>query len=394
MLYIHHATILTPGELIAEGAVLIDGDRIVAAGPAARIACPPGATVIDATGLLLAPGFIDLQINGAFGHDFTADPATIWAVGAGLPRYGVTAFLPTVITSPLETVAAAQAVVGQGPPAGYRGAAALGLHLEGPFLNPAKRGAHNPAHLRLPDLAAVADWAPERGVRLVTLAPELPGALAVVQALVARGVVVSAGHSMATAEEAQAGFAAGITYGTHLFNAMPPLDHRAPGLPGALLADPARTTGLIVDGIHLHPATVALAWQAKGPARFNLVTDAMGALGMPPGQYRLGDWEVIVDGRSARLADGRLAGSVLSLDEAVRNLIAFTGCPLEAALAAVTTVPAAVLGLQGQRGQVAPGYAADLVLLTADLQVQATVIAGEVVYTATAEAPVATAART
>jgi N-acetylglucosamine-6-phosphate deacetylase len=393
MLYIHHATILTPGELISEGAVLIDGERIVGTGPAARIACPPGAQVIDATGLLLAPGFIDLQINGAFGHDFTAHPATIWAVGADLPRYGVTAFLPTVITSPLETVAAAQAVLDQGPPAGYHGAAALGLHLEGPFLNPAKRGAHNPAHLRLPDRAAVADWTPERGVRLVTLAPELPGALPVVQTLIARGVVVSAGHSMATAEEAQAGFAAGITYGTHLFNAMPPLDHRAPGLPGALLADPARTTGLIVDGIHLHPATVAAAWQAKGPARFNLVTDAMGALGMPPGQYRLGDWEVIVDGRSARLADGRLAGSVLSLDEAVRNLITFTGCPLEAALASVTTVPAAVLGLQGERGQIAPGYAADLVLLTADLQVQATVIAGEVIYTAAGEAPATTAAR-
>jgi N-acetylglucosamine-6-phosphate deacetylase len=158
-----------------------------------------------------------------------------------------------------------------------------------------------------------------------------------------------------------------------------------------LLADPARTTGVIADGIHLHPATVAVAWQAKGATRLNLVTDAMAALGMPPGQYRLGDWDVIVDGRSARLADGRLAGSVLSLDEAVRNLIAFTGCPLEAGLATVTTVPAAVLGQQGRRGQVAPGYAADLVLLTADFQVQSTIVAGEVVYTA-AEAPVATAA--
>src|SRR5689334_3764813 len=212
-------------------------------------------------------------------------------------------------------------------------------------------------------------------------------------ALIARGVVVSAGQPMAPAENAQAGFAACMTYGTHLFNDMQRLDHRAPGLPGAPLADPARTTGLIVDGIHLHPATVTLAWQANGPARFNLVTDAMGALGMPPGPYRLGDWEVIVDGRSARLADGRLAGSVLSLDEAVRNLIAFTGCPLEAALAAVTTVPAAVLGLQARRGQIAPGYTADLALLTADLQVQATVVAGEIVYTAAAEAPVATTAR-
>jgi N-acetylglucosamine-6-phosphate deacetylase len=380
MLYIAHSTILTPRERIVDGAVLTDGDRIIALGTVDQLSCPAEAQVLDATGLVLTPGWIDLQCNGAFGHDFTLTPGTIWEVGAGLPRYGVTAFLPTIITAPLAVMAAAQEVLRQGPPVGYQGAIPLGLHFEGPFLNPAKRGAHNPAHLRLPDLGAISGWTPDAGVRLVTVAPELPGAPALIRTLAARGVVVSAGHSAATVAEAQEGFAAGITYGTHLFNAMPALDHRAPGLAGALLADRRVVTGLIVDGIHVHPAMVALAWHAKGAARLNLVTDAMAALGMPPGRYQLGDHVVQVDGRSARLDDGRLAGSLLSLDEALRNLIAFTGCALADALATITTTPATILGAVERRGQIAPGYAADLTLLTPEMRVVTTIVAGQVVY--------------
>jgi N-acetylglucosamine-6-phosphate deacetylase len=193
-------------------------------------------------------------------------------------------------------------------------------------------------------------------------------------------VVVSAGHAQAGYAASVVGLDAGIAYGTHLFNAMRPLDHREPGLPGALLTDPRPTVGLIADGVHVHPAVVALAWQAKGPARINLVTDAMAALGMPPGRYQLGDWEVHSDGVAVRLADGRLAGSVLSLDQAVRNLVAFTGCAPAAALATVTAVPATLLGLTGERGQLAPGGVADLTLLTPDLQVAATIVGGQVVY--------------
>jgi N-acetylglucosamine-6-phosphate deacetylase len=255
----------------------------------------------------------------------------------------------------------------------------LGLHLEGPFLNPAKRGAHNLAHLRLPDVNAVAGWSPSNGVRLVTLAPELPGALDVVRVLREHGVAVSAGHSTATYEEARTGLEAGITYGTHLFNAMPPLEHRAPGLAAALLADPRAVAGLIPDGIHLHPAVVKLIWQSKGVAGVNIVTDAMGALGMPPGKYKLGDFEVTVDETSARLGDGRLAGSILSLDQAVRNFIAFTGCSLNEALETVTATPAKVLGLT-ERGQIAPGFVADMVLLTPDLRVVKTFANGKIGY--------------
>jgi N-acetylglucosamine-6-phosphate deacetylase len=377
VLYLQHATLFTPTRRIQDSALLVEGNRIAAVGTVEEVPRPPEARIVEAGGLFLAPGLIDLQLNGGFGLDFTADPSTIWEVAARLPQYGVTSFLPTIITSPVETVAAAQVVLRAGPPPGSRGATGLGLHLEGPFLNPAKRGAHNPAHLRLPAVNAIADWSVENGVRLVTLAPELPGALEVIRALRERGVVVSAGHSMATYDQARAGFEAGIAYGTHLFNAMPPLEHRAPSLAGALLTDPRAIVGLIPDGIHLHPAVVKLAWQSKGVAGVSVVTDAMAALGMPPGAYELGDFAVTVDGASARLSDGRLAGSLLSLDQGVRNLIAFTGCEVGDALSTVTTTPAKLLGLT-DRGQVAPGLVADLILLTPDLQVVKTIVDGQI----------------
>lgn len=380
MLYIEPTSILTPQGHLGGGAVLVDGGRIVAVGAAGDVACPPDATRVPAAGYILAPGFIDLQINGGFGFDFTADPSTMWEVASHLPRYGVTSFLPTIISAPLDRVSAAQRVIAQGPPPRFSGATPLGLHLEGPFLNHEKRGAHNPDYLRLPDLSLVSDWSPERGVRLVTLAPELPGALDMVMALSRRDVVVSAGHSMATYAQALAGIAAGITYGTHLFNAMAPPDHRRPGLAGVLLTDLDVRVGLIADGIHVHPSMVDLAWRALGPRHLNLVTDAMSALGMPPGIYRLGDRDVTLGNASARLADGRLAGSLLSLDQAVRNLVSFTHCPPEEALSTVTEVPAAVLGMGDARGKIAEGCIADLVLLRSDLSVATTIVAGEVVF--------------
>ncbi len=381
MLIIRHANVVTPVGQIADGAVVVENGRIIAVGRESEVGAPPGAEVLDARGLILAPGFIDLQVNGAFGADFTADPAQIWPVAREYARYGVTAFLPTIITSPLKNVAAAQAIVCQ-TPSGFRGAQPLGLHVEGPFLNPTRKGAHNPRYLRLPSLDAVEDWSPATGVRMVTLAPELPGAAEVIASLAGRGILVSAGHSTATYAEALRGFDAGIRYGTHLFNAMPPLAHREPGLPGALLTDPRPAVGFIPDGIHTHPAIINIAWKQLGPARFSMVTDCMAALGMGPGRHLLGDFEVVVDATSARLGDGTLAGSILSLDQGVRNLIAHTGCLLEDALATVTTTPARLLGLDHERGCIAPGFVADLVLLSPDLQVQATLAHGEVVYRA------------
>ena len=377
---VRHAAVLTPTGVTEEGVVLWDEKgRILQIVPGHPATAAGNADLLDGQGLLLAPGFIDLQLNGGFGHDFTAAPDTIWRVAARLPQYGVTSFLPTIITAPAEVYRQAQATLAA-PPAGWRGARPLGLHLEGPFLNPAKKGAHNSDHLRQPDPALVAGWSPETGVRLVTLAPELPGAAAVIQVLTDRGVVVSAGHSLATAAEARVGFAAGVRYGTHLFNAMPPLHHREPGLAGALLAADRPIVGLIPDGVHVHPDLVRLAWRALGGERLNLVTDAMAALGMADGRYQLGDFAVQVAAGVARLPDGTLAGSLLALDTAVRNLMAYTGCSLPEALPSVTSVPARLLGLLPDLGQISPGARADLVLLDADGRVKAAIVAGELLY--------------
>ncbi|MAT97628.1 MAG: N-acetylglucosamine-6-phosphate deacetylase [Anaerolineaceae bacterium] len=379
MICIQHAAVYTPDEVMEDGAVLVADGRIQTIAPASQLDLPAKVNCIDATGLHLMPGFIDLQLNGAIGLDFTSEPESIWAVADYLPRTGVTSFLPTIISSPLTTVSAAQEIITSSSPKGFQGATPLGLHIEGPFLHPDKKGAHNPAYLQLPTVEKVADWTPENGVRLVTLAPELDGALEIIHLLTERSVVVSAGHSTATFDQATAGFEAGIRYGTHLFNAMPPLHHREPGLAGALLADERTTIGLIVDGEHVHPDLVKLVWQMVGNGRLNLVTDAMAALGMPSGSYWLGDFEVIVDDTTARLTNGTLAGSLLTLDTAVRNLITFTGCTLSEALPAVTSTPANLLGLP-HKGRIAPNCDADLVLLTDDLQVHTTFVGGRIVY--------------
>jgi N-acetylglucosamine-6-phosphate deacetylase len=352
------------------------GDRSPAAGGV------PGGR-LDATGLLVAPGLIDVQCNGAAGVDVTADPERLWDVAAALPRWGVTAWLPTVVTAAASTRERALATLRAGPPTdGVPRAAALGLHLEGPFLAPERRGAHDAGQLVRPSVDAVdaEGWSRDAGVLLVTLAPELPGALAVVRRLVDRGVVVSAGHSSATADEARAALDAGVTWVTHLFNAMPALHHRGPGLVGVALADDRVRVGLIADGLHVDPTMVAVAARALGD-RLTLVTDAVAALGAPPGAVRLGglDAAVSVDDGAVRLPDGTLAGSTLSLDRAVRNLVAFAGVPLPDAVRAATATPAAVLGLE-DRGAVVPGAVGDLVLLTASGEVVATVVAGRVVY--------------
>ena len=216
-------------------------------------------------------------------------------------------------------------------------------------------------------------------MRLVTLAPELPGALETIAALARQGVTVSAGHSLATRAEAEAGIAAGIRMGTHLFNAMPAMEHRTANLTGVLLTDDRVGFGLIADGIHIDPLMVKLAWQLKGGRGFVLVTDAMAALGMPPGGSRLGGYDVMVDESSARLADGTLAGSILTEDAALRNLMCFTGCTLAQAAETITGMPAQLLGLR-DRGQLQPGMRADLVLLDADHAVLATWVGGELAF--------------
>ena len=369
--------VVAPGVVIRRGAVVLDGPTIGGVGGA-------GGTLadgdIDADGGWIVPGFIDVQINGAHGIDVTTQPGRIDELGACLTRDGVTAFVPTVITCAADVRATALAAWASRAAPASIGAVPLGLHLEGPMLAPVRRGAHPPAHLAPPSDELIDAWSAEAGVVLVTLAPELPGALDVVRVLVSRGVTVSLGHTDATADEFAAGRAAGASYVTHLFNAMRPFGHRDPGPIGAALADPDVVVGLICDGLHVDPVAVAMAWRALGPHRLNLVTDAVSAMGDSADTARsLGSVGITVGADGVRNAEGVLAGSDLSLDRAVRNLVAFTGCTVPDAVATVTSTPARLLGL-ADRGRLAVGARADVTVLDRDLHVVATVVGGEVAW--------------
>ncbi len=325
----------------------------------------------------IAPGSIDLQINGAFGFDFTTDATSVADVAGRLPSTGVTAFLPTIITSPLETYLRLLKDL-EHAASNARGAQILGVQLEGPYLSRKRKGAHNPDYFRAPQVDELEAWAGSPLVRIATLAPEQPGALDVIRRLCVRGIVASAGHSDATYAQAIAGFQAGVTWGTHLFNAMSPFTHREPGLVGALLSSDI-PCGLIVDGVHAHPAAVRTAFRAKGARGISLVTDAMAAMGMGPGRYKLGDRDVLVDASSARLDDGTLAGSILQMDGAIRHVIDYTGCSLADAITMASATPARVIGID-HKGSIKPGYDADLVVLDKSLHVEMTIARGEIVY--------------
>ncbi len=345
----------------------------------------------------IVPGFIDLQLNGAYGDDFTTHGDAVTRVASRLPQTGCTSFLPTLITSPFDSYpkrlqeiceamnllnsprdsSSHNALLGM-TNSGGQGVNILGVHLEGPYLNPIKTGAHNPELLREINVEEIICWADPSIVRIVTLAPELPNALEAIGALNGNGITVSAGHSNATFAEAVKGFENGIKWGTHLFNAMSGLHHRDPGLAGALLSS-STPCGLIVDGVHVHPAMVKLAFEMKGVDGLCLVTDAQAAMGTSKRSSQIGDRNTFADESSVRLADGTLAGSILKMDQAVRNMIEFSGCSLADAVNMASRTPAKVLGLN-RKGRIAAGCDADIVILDKDLNVQKTFVAGKLVF--------------
>jgi len=294
-----------------------------------------------------ASGFIDIQINGGWGHDFTANPSSIWEVGRHLPDTGVTTFLPTIVSAPYDFVDAAIEVMSSGPPEGYDGAHPAGLHIEGPWISPDWKGAHNPDHLRLPDPEVAGRWAESGAVKMLTLAPELDRAFEAAGILSDAGVVVSAGHSGADFETASRALDGPWSTVTHLFNQMSPFHHRSPGLVGAALLS-NRACGVIVDGIHADPAAVRLAWEFLGPERFVLVTDAMQATGLGEGIYILGDREVFVGPEGPRIGRSILAGSTLTMDQAVANLHSWTTATEDQARSCASINPARLLGLAGR----------------------------------------------
>jgi N-acetylglucosamine-6-phosphate deacetylase len=364
------------GGRLVDGALVVEGDRIVEA-RAGTTGQLPGPRV---SAEIVSPGLVDLQCNGGFGLEVGGDAAALLALAARLPATGVTTFLPTAVsaTAAHYRALAAAFAASRGAP----GADLAGLHLEGPLLSPGRAGAHDSTAIAAADatLDAVLDeLLAARALWLMTLAPERPGALDRIRRLVGAGVTVALGHTDATFDQATAGIDAGATLVTHLFNVMSPLAHRAPGAVGAALTDDRVAVGLIADGVHTHPAVLKLALRAKGPERIALVTDAVAAAGAPPGAYQLGGRPVISDGESARRPDGTLAGSTLTLDRAVRAMVRLGGARLEDALGMASTVPAARVGLS-DRGALAVGRRADLVLWSADLAVETTIVRGQVVF--------------
>ncbi|HYH39359.1 MAG TPA: N-acetylglucosamine-6-phosphate deacetylase [Azospirillum sp.] len=369
------AQIHTGSAVLADSAVLIEGGSILGVVPRAEV--PAGATRHALGGGILAPGFIDLQVNGGGGALFNDRPdvAGIRAIVAAHRRFGTTALLPTFITDSREKRTRAVEAVAAALAAGEPGV--LGIHLEGPHIDAGRRGVHDARFIAPPDeedLALMTRLGPGR--TLVTLAPETVPAM-VIRGLAARGVRVCAGHTAATWEQMEAGIEAGVAGVTHLYNAMSPLGHREPGAVGAALADDRVWCGLIVDGHHVHDAAVRLAWRAKPAGTLFLVTDAMPPVGAPPGDFRLyGETVTVRDGRCVS-TDGRLAGSALDMAAAVRNCVRRIGIPLDEALRMAAAYPADFMGIADRRGRIAPGLAADLVHLDDELRPLATWVAGK-----------------
>jgi N-acetylglucosamine-6-phosphate deacetylase len=370
------------GRLLVDGAwrpgvVVVEGGRIASIRDGDAPAPEPCVV-----GDLVAPGLIDLQVNGAFGVEVGESADAIVHLAKRLPSTGVTSFLPTLVTSPADRYPPAfAALVAARAAAPAASARPLGLHLEGPFLSAGAAGAHHPEWIAAADWALLDSLLEGDALALMTLAPERPGAESAIRRISARGAIVSLGHTRATYEELSRGIDAGARMVTHLFNAMTPFHHRAPGALGAALVDDRITVGLVPDGVHSHPAALQLALRAKGAERIAIVTDAMSAAGMPPGTYELAGKKVLVDATSARLEDGTLAGSILTLDEAVRRMVRLAEASALDALRMASEVPARLLGLR-DKGRIAVGCDADLVVLDSDLGVRAALVGGEVAYSA------------
>jgi N-acetylglucosamine-6-phosphate deacetylase len=360
---------LVDGELL-RGDVSIDGDVV------AEVGLTPAAG-----GRIAAPGLVDLQVNGFAGVDvMSAEVEGLHSIARALPSYGVTAFLPTLITAAaVDTERALDRLTEAFGPSTVSGdtgpgARSLGVHLEGPYLSPSRLGTHPPEHRRDPDPEELAGWRRRADVVAVTIAPELPGALDMVKGLAGDGVLVSLGHSDATAHEAALAFDAGARTVTHLFNAMSPMLHREPGLPGAALARPGVVVQMLLDGHHLAPEVVRVVW-AAARGRVALVTDATAAAGRPDGQFALGEIALDVQEGAVRNRDGTLAGSALTLSAAVTNAVELGVDPAEV-LRAVTTTPAALLG-RDDVGMLRPGARADVTVFGDDLVLRETYLAGE-----------------
>lgn len=376
----------TPREEIANPLLFVEDGRIAGISSRSEQEVPSRSSVVDFAGATLAPGFVDIHIHGGAGVDvMRASQAELPRLNQFLASRGVTGYFPTTVAAPLDQTCSAldrladviEAGESSGPNGGTAQARPLGIHLEGPFLSHKRRGVHPPECLLPPTLATFDRlWQAARGhVRMITIAPEIPGAMELIGEAARRKVCVSIGHSDAEFAVAQAGIQAGARHATHTFNAMRPLDHRDPGIIAEVLTDKRVTADIIVDGIHVAPAVVRLFLQAKGVHGAVLITDAISATGMPEGRYQLGPMLVDVKDGKCTL-DGKLAGSVLTMDRAVRNVMEFGGWDLRDAVRAATLNPAHTTGLEEHHGVLAPGAEANFLVLAANGEVQKTFVRG------------------
>jgi N-acetylglucosamine-6-phosphate deacetylase len=377
--------LLTPLARVENAALIIDDGVISALGTREAFSVPAGARVVDFGDAILTPGLIDMHIHGGAGRDVMEGPSeSLAVVGSLLARHGVTSYCPTTVSAPMDQTLRTLETLGKAINSsnsiiGLDAVQALpvGVHLEGPFLSHACRGVHPPLALQPPsDELFNQMWDAAGGsVRVLTIAPELEGALEVIGNASRRGVCVSVGHSNATLTQALDGIKAGARHATHTFNAMRRFDHRDPGLLGAVLTDDAVTADIIVDGVHVEPHVVDLFLRAKGLDGAVLISDAMSATCMPDGTYRLGSLEVQVRGDRCE-SDGKLAGSVLTLDRAVRNVMQFSHLSFQDSVRLATLNPARVLGIAHRKGVLQPGADADIAVFSPNGEVQHTIVNG------------------
>ncbi|MFD1675765.1 N-acetylglucosamine-6-phosphate deacetylase [Alicyclobacillus fodiniaquatilis] len=380
---IRGARVVTPYGVIEDGWVKVENGVVSAVAQSAE-ALAVADEVIDANGAWLVPGFIDIHVHGGNGADvMDGQASSIRTIGQFHAKHGTTSWLPTTLTAPVDHLAKSIASVDTVRNEGYLGATILGLHLEGPFIDMERRGAQNPDYVLEPNLDVMkrlANVAPGL-IRKVTIAPERPDALRVIRWLSENGIISSMGHTNATMAEIQAGVEAGATHATHLFNGMRGLHHREGGAVGGCLLSDAVVCELIADGHHVQPEVMKLVVKTKGPGKVVLITDAMTAAGQPDGHYRLGGLDVTVTDGVALLTEGHnLAGSTLTMNNAVKTMVSRVGVDMLAAVQMASDTPARELGVSDRKGGIEVGKDADLVLLDESLQVMRTIIGGNTVY--------------
>jgi N-acetylglucosamine-6-phosphate deacetylase len=380
-----NTTIITPERTIARGWLLARDGKIAAIG-AHTFSDINDVQVIDATGLILLPGFIDVHVHGAVGADtMDAKPESLQNMARFYAQNGVTGFLATTLTASHEDTLAALETIKSMMGKSTDGAAILGCHLEGPYLNLEKSGAQNTQYIRRAEQEEATAYLDMNVIRLISIAPEFSENHWLIAECVQRGITVSAAHTSATYAQMQDAIAMGITHATHTYNAMTGLHHREPGVLGAVMESPSVRCELIADNIHVHPAAMNILWRAKGKDNLILITDSMMAAGMAEGNYRLGEYAVTVADGSATLADGTLAGSIIPMNRAVLNFMLATGEPLENIWQVMSLNPARAIHLAHRKGSIEIGKDADLVLVDANIDVRLTIVGGSVVYNAIAQ---------